>query len=105
MWAIFNMLSTLRIQEAGALLAAGHFPGACYPIGYAIEGAPKACVAKQVKQFDFPDKRLANEAFTHDLEESIRVAGLAPEFERYPKANPEHELNWATVKDWSEAVR
>ncbi len=58
-----------------------------------------------MQRFDFPDKKLANEAFTHDLEKLIRVAGLAPEFDRDRKANPDLELNWATVKDWSEAVR
>jgi len=95
----------MRVQEAAALLAAGYYPGAYYLIGYAVECALKACVAKQVKRFDFPDKKLANEAFTHHLETLIRVAGLEPEFKRDCKANSELDLNWATVKDWSEAVR
>ena len=103
--AIFQKVSALRVEEAAVLLSAGHYPGAYYLIGYAVECALKACVAKQVRQFDFPDKKLANEAFTHDLEKLVRVAGLAPEFERARKANSELELNWATVKDWSEAAR
>lgn len=44
-------------------------------IGYAIECALKSCVAKQVKRYDFPDKKIANEAFTHDLEKLMKVAG------------------------------
>ena len=87
------------------LLQAGHYPGAYYLVGYAVECALKACVAKQVKRFDFPDKKLANEAFTHDLEKLIRVAGLAPKFQEHRKANPALDLNWAIVKDWSESVR
>ena len=62
-------------------------------------------VAKQVKRYDFPYKKIANEAFTHDLEKLIRVAGLAPEFVRDRNENPTLNLNWAIVKDWSEAVR
>lgn len=103
--ANFHKVSALRHREAGALLAAGHYPGAYYLIGYAVECALKACVAKQVRRYDFPDKKLANEAFTHDLEKLIRVAGLAPDFEGDRRANPELELNWAIVKDWSETVR
>ncbi|MCG6536833.1 MAG: DNA-binding protein, partial [Syntrophales bacterium LBB04] len=101
----FHKVSGLRVQEALTLLSAGHYPGAYYLIGYAVECALKACVAKQVKQYDFPDKKLANEAFTHDLEKLIRVAGLSPDFESDRKEDPELELNWAIVKDWSETVR
>lgn len=54
---------------------------------------------------DFPDRKTANEAFTHDLEKLLRVAGLAPEFERERKANQMLDLNWTLVKDWSESVR
>ena len=73
--------------------------------GYAVECALKACVAKLVREHDFPDKKLANEAFVHDLEKLMRVAGLAPAFDRDKRANRALELNWAVVKDWSEASR
>jgi len=74
-------------------------------LGYAVECALKACVAKQVKRYDFPDKKLANEAFVHDLEKLVRVAGLAPAFDNDRRTNRALELNWAVVKDWSEASR
>jgi hypothetical protein len=70
-----------------------------------VECALKACVAKQVKRYDFPDKKLANEAFTHNLEQLVRVAGLASEFENDRKARAALDLNWAVVKDWSESTR
>lgn len=101
----FKTISKRRTQEAKVLLNAHQHTGAYYLIGYTIECALKACVAKQVKRFDFPDKSLANEAFTHDLEKLIRVAGLSHEFEKERKANPALDLNWAVVKDWSEASR
>jgi HEPN domain-containing protein len=102
---LFQSVTKLWIQEARILLGAGQYAGAYYLIGYAVECALKACVAKQVKRFDFPDKKIANEAFTHDLEKLIRVAGLAPEFDRDRKANAALDLNWAVVKDWTEPVR
>lgn len=101
----FKQVSQTRVAEASALLNAGHYPGAYYLIGYSIECALKACVAKQVKRHDFPDKKLANEAFVHDLEKLVRVAGLAPAFERDRRANRALDLNWAVVKDWSETSR
>ena len=47
-------------------------------MGYSIECALKACVAKLVKRHDFPEKGFANDAFTHDLEKLIRLTGLGP---------------------------
>jgi len=101
----FQKLSNIRVKEAQVLLDSGNFPGAYYLIGYAIECALKACIAKQVKLYDFPDKKLANAAFTHDLEKLIRVAGLATEFEKDREINPDLEINWVIVKDWSESTR
>jgi HEPN domain-containing protein len=102
---IFQTVSELRVQEAEVLLDSNQYAGAYYLIGYSIECALKACVAKQVKQYDFPDKKIANEAFTHDLEKLMRVAGLSPEFDRDRKASEALDLNWAIVKDWSESAR
>ena len=98
-------ITTLRRREAASLLKAGHYPGAYYLVGYSVECALKACVAKQVRRYDFPNKRVANEAFTHDLERLLKVAGLGPTLERDLDANPALELNWAVVKDWTAAAR
>jgi hypothetical protein len=101
----FQELTEIRVREARALLDADHYPGAYYLMGYAVECALKACVSKQVKRYDFPDKKLANEAFSHDLERLVRIAGLAPVFEIDRLSNGDLELNWAVVKDWSESSR
>lgn len=101
----FQEISKIRTHEARTLLDAGHYPGAYYLIGYAVECAIKACVAKQVKRYDFPDKNLANQAFTHNLEKLVGIAGLATDFENDRKAKPALDLNWAVVKDWSESTR
>lgn len=102
---LFRKISRQRVNEARSLLDAGYWPGAYYLIGYSVECALKACVSKQVKRYDFPDKKLANEAFTHNLEKLVRVAGLTPAFAKDRKSNPNLELNWAVAKDWNESSR
>jgi len=98
-------LSTERRRDASALLKAGCSAGGYYLMGYAVECALKACVAKQVKRYDFPDRALAQKAFTHNLEVLVGLAGLEQDLQRDMRANPPLEVNWATVKDWSESKR
>jgi HEPN domain-containing protein len=101
----FQEISRMRVREARALLNAGQNAGAYYLCGYAVECALKACIAKQVRRCDFPDKELATKAFVHDLGQLIRVAGLDVQFARDRKTAPALDVNWAIAKDWSEAAR
>ena len=57
-------LTRLRLAEARVLLAAAKYDGAYYLAGYAVECALKACIAKQIKRFDFPDKKLVIDSHT-----------------------------------------
>jgi hypothetical protein len=59
-------LSQLRAREARYLLKGGHLSGAYYLLGYSVECALKACIAKRVQRYDFPDKQLAQEVYTHN---------------------------------------
>ncbi|SPD75694.1 conserved hypothetical protein [uncultured Desulfobacterium sp.] len=102
---VFKRISQLRVKEAQALLDNKHWPGAYYLIGYSVECAFKACISKQVKKYDFPDKKLANEAFTHDLEKLVKLSGLLTIFDADKRSNLDLELNWAVVKDWNESTR
>lgn len=98
-------ISKLRRKEAAALLKANHSAGAYYLLGYSVECALKACIAKQTKRHDFPDKDLATKAHVHNLEQLLKLAGLARDLETDMKANNTLELNWAVVKDWKELSR
>ena len=98
-------LSNQRRREAAVLLGAGHFPGAYYLVGYSVECALKACIAKQTRRYDFPNKQIAPKVFTHDLEVLVRLAGLENDLKHDMSANPALQLNWTIVKDWSEEVR
>ena len=101
----FQKLSSLRQEEAAALIRAGEYPGAYYLAGYAIECALKACVAKQVKRYDFPDRKFVNDAYTHNLESLLKLAGVAIDLATDMAVNGALALNWTIVKDWTEGSR
>ncbi|WP_394752426.1 DNA-binding protein [Crenothrix sp.] len=98
-------LAVIRIKEAEILLMANCYHGAYYLAGYALECALKACIAKQVKEFDFPDKKLANDSYTHNLANLVITAGLKQKLTEQEKQNKEFRLNWAIVIEWSEESR
>jgi len=98
-------LVAIRIKEADILLTADCYQGAYYLAGYALECTLKACIAKQVKEFDFPDKKLANDSYTHKLADLVTTAGLKQRLAEQEKQNKEFKLNWAVVNKWSEDSR
>ncbi len=87
------------------LFAAAAFEGAYYLAGYAIECALKACVAKQIQEFDFPDKRLAERSYTHDLVQLLHISGVEATFADAIRADKALGWSWGTLKEWSEANR
>jgi HEPN domain-containing protein len=98
-------LTKVRLGEARVLLAAKMYDGAYYLTGYAVECALKSCIAKQIKKYDFPDKKLAVGSHTHNLEELLNVSGLKQAHSNELANNPDFKLNWLVVKDWSERAR
>lgn len=98
-------LARMRIKEAKVLLDGGCFEGAYYLAGYAVECALKACIAKRTRRYDFPDKKVANDVYCHELTRLLGFAGLAPEMNREENANSAVWVNWGVVKDWSETKR
>jgi hypothetical protein len=98
-------LVEIRLLEAETLLKSGSFQGAYYLVGYSLECALKACIAKQVNQYDFPNKQLANQSHTHNLTVLLGIAGLKQKLSEKEKADTEFSINWAVAKDWSEYSR
>ncbi len=93
-------LARERLRDSKALLGKGRYRGAYYLAGYSIECALKACIAKQTKKHDFPDKRVANESHVHDLNKLVGQAGLKALLDAQAQADKSFELNWSVVKDW-----
>ncbi|MGI9086745.1 MAG: DNA-binding protein [Chthoniobacterales bacterium] len=98
-------LAELRIEEARYLSQGGFHCGAYYLMGYAVECALKASIASQIREHDFPDKKLVNDSYVHDLKKLLDVSGLKSKLEEAMAANAVLELNWSLVKDWSEGAR
>ncbi|MGA8780464.1 MAG: DNA-binding protein, partial [Terracidiphilus sp.] len=71
----------------------------------AVECALKACIAKMTQQHDFPDKKLAEKSYTHDVERLLEAAGLSELLKNDLAKNEELELDWETVREWSEQSR
>jgi hypothetical protein len=103
--ADLQALADLRVKEATILLDANCFEGAYYLLGYAIECALKACIAKQIKQHDFPDLQLIKDSYIHDLGKLLNISGVRPAFESRSKLETPFAVNWNTVKDWNESAR
>ena len=100
-----QQLAEVRVREAECLLQASLCDGAYYLAGYAVECALKACIAKQTREHDFPDRTLVNKSYTHDLEALVGVAGLQGELNQRKATDPAFAENWALVAGWSEEAR
>ncbi|PXF60554.1 MAG: DNA-binding protein [Candidatus Methanogaster sp.] len=98
-------LALIRCREAYVLLENGNYEGSYYLCGYAVECGLKACIAKQTRLHDFPDKKVVNASYSHKLEDLVKIAALEPNMDNELKSNPDFADNWYTVKDWSEKSR
>ncbi|HUY89940.1 MAG TPA: hypothetical protein VMV10_14485 [Pirellulales bacterium] len=101
--ADFEKLIVLRMEEAKLLIdAKSDWDGAYYLAGYAVEFALKIRIISQLmKSNSFPDKKLADNYYKHDLTVLRKAAGLDEEMDKDPLVNQK----WVTVKDWSEQSR
>ncbi len=70
-----------------------------------MECALKSCIAKQIREFEFPNRRLVNDSYVHDLAKLLNISGIGAEHEAERSTNHAFDTNWAVVKDWSEERR
>jgi hypothetical protein len=98
----FESLMALRMDEAKHLLALADWDGAYYLAGYAVEFAFKIRIISQLMKSDsFPDKKLAENFYKHDLLLLRKLAGLDEDMDKDTNVTP----HWDIVKDWSEQSR
>lgn len=102
----FQALASVRLEEAKALLDAGHPAGAYYLAGYAIECALKACIASKTREHDFPpDPETARQIYSHRLPVLLVRAGLDGQLSREAPEGSPLDRHWATVLRWKEDIR
>ncbi len=101
----FQQLAELRLEDAEALLASGRWAAAYYLLGYSVDCALKACIARQFREHDVPERKLVNSFYAHDLYELLVISGLQPEFRRRATQDPVFDSNWEDVSEWTESVR
>jgi hypothetical protein len=102
--ADLQQLAETRLREAKVLLDAGEWSGSYYLCGYSVECALKAAVAAEVKQGDFPDKKLAEAVYTHDVVRLRGLAGLGEDVS-HGQLSQGQNVNWLVAKDWRETSR
>jgi len=102
--ADLQKLSNARIREAQILFRAGEYSGAYYLAGYAIECALKACFAKGVHRYDFPDRKI-QKIFIHNLTELVVLANLKNELLTARQENEKFAAGWEVVSKWTEESR
>jgi hypothetical protein len=102
---LLRQLTDAREADALALLERDRWWGAYYLAGYAVECALKVCIAKQTVAEEFPDKKRAQDAFTHDLADLLNLAGLSAELKAETDSNVVFEANWRLVRGWKETAR
>ena len=101
----FKEIANIRLEEAKILLCNKKYSGAYYLSGYVIECALKACIAKNNKANDFPDKNTVSNSYTHDLHQLIKTAGLRLNLDEMIENDSQFQNNWPIVRQWSEASR
>lgn len=100
--ADFEKLMELRLKEAKFLIDQKSWDGAYYLVGYAVEFALKIKIISDLMKTDsFPEKKLADSFYKHELTLLRRLAGLEFEMDNDPIVSP----HWDIVKDWSEQDR
>lgn len=100
--ADFEKLIILRMREAKHLLEHQDWDGAYYLAGYPVEFAFKIRIISQwIESDSFPEKKLVDNFYKHDLSELRTLAGLGKEMDK-DDAVTDH---WEIVKDWSEQTR
>lgn len=99
------MFLKCELESREFYFRSNEFSGAYYLAGYAVECALKACIAKQIQQYEFPDRKFILNSYTHDLDKLLNTSGLKSELFNEIEENHELNANWSIVKDWNIEIR
>lgn len=94
-------LAQVRYDDAASLLQLGRYSSAYYLSGYAIELGLKACIARQVRSEEIPEKGLIQNLYTHEFRKLVNLAGLARELADAQNADQQFQAFWGIAAEWS----
>ena len=103
--ADYKRIAKLRVADAAYLLRGNRYAAAYYLAGYAVECALKACIARQFRGSNIPDKGSVDKLYVHDLRVLARFANLEGAIRDETRSDPLFGAHWLTVQDWSEESR
>ncbi len=98
-------LAQLRFDDAVILLEQNRYSSAYYLCGYAVELGLKACIARQVRSEEIPEKGLIQKVYTHEFLPLVRLAGLARELADAQNADQRFQAFWGIASEWSPESR
>jgi HEPN domain-containing protein len=103
--ADFKALAHSRLKDAEFLLKHRRYGGAYYLLGYVVECALKACISRRMRRFEFPDRDLLKNIYTHRLLDLVKAAELSSQLESEKTTNKSFEVLWSVALQWSEQSR
>jgi hypothetical protein len=98
--ATLQRLAIAKVEDARLLFENDRFSNSFYLYGYGIELGLKACIARQMVAETVPDKAVLRGFLDHEVAKLVGLAGLA-EFLKAERENPEFDVRWAIVSEWS----
>jgi hypothetical protein len=98
-------LSQAKVDDAQLLCTNGRYGNAYYLAGYAVELGLKACVAKQIREHQIPDKALINGIYTHEAPKLIGLAGLSGALKEQQDRDGLFQSYWAICAEWKPDAR
>ena len=98
-------LAEIKFKDAVLLLQHQRYCNAYYLAGYSVELALKACIAKQIRKEEIPDKGLIDKVFTHEYSKLVGLAGLSAELTNNQNLDHEFQAYWGIVAEWSPNYR
>lgn len=98
-------LAQIKFDDAVLLLTNARYCNAYYLAGYAVELGLKACVARQIRQEEIPEKKFIQNVYSHELVQLVGLSGLGAELKAAQDADPQFQAYWGIASGWKSEHR
>lgn len=93
-------LAQIKFDDATLLLANKRYCNAYYLAGYAVELGLKACIARQIRQEEIPEKNFIQNVYSHNFAQLVGLAGLSGELKAAQDEDAQFQAFWGIAADW-----